>query len=116
VARSVGEMRHLQQLDSRVKFSIVTDFPHEQLFCNIGVNVISTPPTFRPHKALYKARALEWFRIQAQLHEDDWVLHLDEETIVDEHTIEACIRFAETENSFDFGQVGYHNLTYISPS
>ncbi|KAH8745950.1 glycosyl transferase family group 2-domain-containing protein [Hyaloscypha sp. PMI_1271] len=104
VARSVGEMRHLQQLDSRVKFSIVTDFPHEQLFCNIGVNVISTPPTFRPHKALYKARALEWFRIQAQLHEDDWVLHLDEETIVDEHTIEACIRFAETENSFDVGQ------------
>lgn len=64
-------MRYLQQLDSRVKFSVVTDFPHEQSFSNLGVNVISTPPAFRPQKALYKARGLEWFRIQAQLHDDD---------------------------------------------
>lgn len=98
-------MRHLQQLDSRVKFSIVTDQPHEQSFSNLGVNVFSAPASFKPPKALYKARALEWFRLQAKLDDNDWVLHLDEETIVDDHTIKACLNFVETETEFDMGQV-----------
>jgi len=98
-------MRHLQQLDSRVKFTIVTDHPHEQSYMHLGVHLIGTPSSFQPPKALYKARALEWFRLQAKLDDDEWVLHLDEETIVDDHTIQACLKFAETETQFDMGQV-----------
>ena len=115
VVRSVNEMRHLQQLDSRVKFSIVTDQPHEQSFINLGVNLIGTPASFRPPKALYKARALEWFRLQAKLDDNDWVLHLDKETIVDDHTIKACLKFAKTETEFDMGQV-FSNISLLQNS
>lgn len=72
---------------------------------HLGVHLIGTPSSFQPPKALYKARALEWFRLQAKLDDDEWVLHLDEETIVDDHTIQACLKFAETETQFDMGQV-----------
>ena len=73
--------------------------------------MIGTPPTFRPKRALYKARALEWFRKSIALHDDDWVLHLDEETVVDEHNIKACFAFAEQQADFDYGQVRDGALT-----
>ncbi|KUJ23676.1 uncharacterized protein LY89DRAFT_744129 [Mollisia scopiformis] len=38
------------------------------------------------------------------LQETDWVLHLDEETIVDEHTVKNCIDFAEQQDQYDLGQ------------
>lgn len=98
-------MRHLQQLDSRVELCIATDQPHEKSFLHLGLAVIGTPASFTPKKALYKARALEWFRLQVQLYDDDWILHLDEETVVDAHTVKASFQFAEMETSYDFGQV-----------
>lgn len=113
VIRSCEKMRHLNQLDSRIQLCIATDQPHEKSFLHLGLSVISTPASFRPKKALYKARALEWFRLQVQLYDDDWVLHLDEETVIDDHTVKACLQFAEMEISLDFGQVQHSRLHNI---
>lgn len=41
-------------------------------------------------KARYKARALEYFRCQANLTELDWVLHMDEEATTDSLTLKSC--------------------------
>lgn len=98
-------MRVLQTLDPRLKFCIITDEPSDKLFRDLGVNVIATPSSFQPAKALYKARALEWFRTKMALRDGDWVLHLDEETVIDEHTVRECVRFIEEETEFDLGQV-----------
>jgi Glycosyl transferase family group 2 len=97
-------MRHLQHLDSRVLISILTDEGQEASFHNINANILGTPRSFRPRRALFKARALEWFRLYMRLEDTDWVLHLDEETIVDDHTIRTCINFAELQGDYDYGQ------------
>ena len=109
-------MRSLMDLDPRIRLSIVTDEPKDTLFKNIGVDVIAAPQSFRPKKALYKARALEWFRIHTQLHDDDWVLHLDEETIVDEHCVKTCMQFIEKQNDFEYGQVSSQHIHPVTES
>jgi len=98
-------MQHLQQYDSRITISICTDQAYEHCFKGLGVNVVATPNSFRPLKARYKARALQWFARSSHLGSTDWVLHLDEESIVDEHTVKACIEFAEQQDQYNFGQV-----------
>jgi hypothetical protein len=100
-------MRYLEDLDPRIKLCIVTDEPNDVLFKGLAVDVVATPDAFKPLKARYKARALEWFRLASKLHDDDWVLHLDEETIIDEHTVKSCIQFIEQEREYDLGQVGH---------
>jgi len=81
------------------------------------VNVILVPPSFKPPKAMYKARALEYGRIAMNLGPEDWVLHLDEETQVDAFAVRACLDFVERGNRH-FGMVtcrpsrsGIHQLT-----
>lgn len=59
---------------------------------------------------MYKARALEYFRIRAQLGPEDWVLHLDEETLIDEHCIRACIDFIERCPEYNYGAVSLCTL------
>lgn len=63
-----------------------------------------TPLTFTAQQARFKARSLEWFRTALQFREDDWILHLDEESVIDKHTIGACIDFIEWGEQ-DFAQV-----------
>lgn len=104
-------MRHLQEIDNRVKICIVTDEPSDELFKDLDVDIIATPSSFQPAKALYKARALEWFRTSAKHRDDDWVLHLDEETVINEHTVKTCIQFIEHDLDFEFGQVS--SLRYV---
>jgi hypothetical protein len=99
-------MRNLADLDPRISLCILTDEPHDADFRAVEniAKVIATPESFRPFKAMYKARALEWFRRSAELADNDWILHLDEETVIDEHTLEACIHFAERQDAYEYGQ------------
>lgn len=108
-------MSHILQLDSRLRFIILSDgdktFPCPSRPSRI--EQVNVPSTFAPPKALYKARALEYFRQHQELTDDDWVLHLDEETLVDEHCIQTCITFIEN-TSYEFGQgiILYNTVNY----
>ena len=98
-------MRCLKEIDSRVHFVILTD--GDSKLCNIGndwIQLVAVPKAFTPSKAKYKARALEYFRIAMRFEPQDWILHLDEETAVDEHCVRACFDFIE-RSSYDYGQV-----------
>ena len=77
------------------------------------VSVHAVPAEFRALKAKYKARSLEWFRQNMPVYDDDWVLHLDEETIVDEYAIKACLDFMTRQTDTDVGTVScfrFHHL------
>ncbi|KAJ6191594.1 hypothetical protein N7519_001615 [Penicillium mononematosum] len=69
------------------------------------VNVVNVPASFQPAHAKYKGRALEWCRLHWKLSELDWVLHLDEETEIDEYLVKACFDFIE-RGTEDIGMVG----------
>lgn len=97
-------MLRLRAIDPRVRISLITDEPKDQLFLDLDVDLICTPKSYTPKKALYKARALEYFRTSVGLRDDDWVLHLDEETVIDEHTVKAAIQFIEEEKGYHLGQ------------
>lgn len=71
----------------------------------------ATPSCFSPLKAKYKARNLEYCRKVLKLQDDDWVLHLDEDSLINENALRACINFIEFEQ-YDFGQV--NNLGLVS--
>ena len=64
-----------------------SDFDHLRCF---EVDLLQVPFTFNPAKAKYKARGLQYFGQSMKLDENDWVFHLDEETLVDEYAILAC--------------------------
>ena len=83
---------------------ILTDAPCSAKVLGLGLRVEITPATFRAQKARFKARSLEWFRTALQFRDDDWILHLDEESVIDKHTIGACIDFIE-RGEHDIGQV-----------
>lgn len=77
------------------------------------INVYRVPDakSFQANFARHKARALEWYRIQCQLTAEDWVLHLDEETELDDFAIQTCIDFIE-RGSEDIGMVGLECTPY----
>ncbi|KAJ5087122.1 hypothetical protein N7456_010738 [Penicillium angulare] len=73
------------QYYTNISFYVVIDSTQKSfgnIFPNF-VNVVEVPDSFQPAHAKYKARALEWFRKHLRLCENDWVLHLDEETKID---------------------------------
>ncbi|KOS36390.1 hypothetical protein ACN38_g12870 [Penicillium nordicum] len=74
------------------------------------VNVVSAPASFQPAHAKYKGRALEWCRLHWKLSELDWVLHLDEETEIDEYLVQAYLDFIERETE----DIGMGTIYYTS--
>ncbi|KAG6356234.1 hypothetical protein INS49_015621 [Diaporthe citri] len=83
---------------------LLTDEPYACELDHLGPRVVSVPASFTRPRARYKARALEYFRIAANLQPDDWILHLDEETMIDASVLEACTNFIAHETNFDIGQ------------
>ena len=83
---------------------VLTDAPCSAELLGLGLRVEITPATFKAQEARFKARSLEWFRTALQFRDDDWILHLDEESVIDKHTIRACIDFIE-RGEHDIGQV-----------
>jgi len=118
VKRSAASMRHLQLLDSRITFIVLTDEGSPVASFELGVKIVVVPKAFSPPIAKYKARALEYFRINQRLTDRDWVLHLDEETAVDSHCVLACIDFMEREPAYEWGQgiILYNTVNYWNNS
>lgn len=55
-------------------------------------------------KAKYKARAQEYFRLKYKFSKEDWVLHLDEESQIDDRVLEITLNFIE-RGTADLGMV-----------
>ena len=104
IRRSYEAMRSLEA--HNVKLRIVTD-------CHIDVPHILVPESFKLNFGRYKARALEYFRVQTHLGENDWVLHLDEESVLDAHGLQACLDFIRRSRSLlGQGQILYNNHNF----
>ena len=108
ILHTIANWPELNQLDSRIRFQIVVDMALTrglQKKVPEFVEIVLVPQGFRPPKAKYKARALEYARIYQKLTSKDWVLHLDEETQVDEYAVKACLDFIERGDR-QFAMVG----------
>lgn len=98
ILHTIENWPELRRVDSRIRFQIIVDQElREELEKNVPdfVEVLLVPKSFAPPKARYKARALEYARLAQNLTSDDWVLHLDEETQLDEFAVKACLEFIE---------------------
>ncbi|KAH6570449.1 hypothetical protein BASA62_004355 [Batrachochytrium salamandrivorans] len=98
VYRSWNAHKHLERLHPCVRVHVLTDEPY--FFEN--VNCYTCPKLFTTAGSKYKARALEWYRQTMRFTEHDWVLHLDEESVIDDESIKAALEFVCTS----FGQTG----------
>lgn len=117
IQRVINSMKYLCSY-SHTKFIILTDdneytkslkeiIPNQVGFC-------ITPKDFKTHKAKYKSRALEYFRITHNLTVNDWVLHLDEESIIDQSNFDVCLQFI-MKNKYKIGQgvILYNSHNYF---
>lgn len=97
-----------KKVDDRVSFHVLCEEEYAERFHGIfrdHVFIHGVPSSYKPRKAKYKARALEWFRIDRKIQDDDWVLYLDEETMIDEYTVKTCVEFISKQDSVDLGTV-----------
>ncbi|OCL13070.1 glycosyltransferase family 2 protein [Glonium stellatum] len=113
VLNTIANWDELRHIDPRICFHVILDNSLPQAL--VGripdfIEILFVPPSFRPPKALYKARALEYARIAQSLGPDDWVLHLDEETTVDPFAIKTCLNFIERgDRHFGMGTIFYNS-------
>lgn len=112
VYRSWNAHKHLERLHPCVRVHVLTDEPY--FFENI--NCYTCPKLFRTKSSKYKARALEWYRQTMRFTEHDWVLHLDEESVVDDETIKTILEFIWYEHDYHWGQgiILYNQYKYWS--
>jgi hypothetical protein len=107
VRRSLQSLKALDKIDDRVTFHLLTTVDKAVKLPYIDdICLEAVPLSFLPSKARFKARSLEWFRLSRKLCDSDWILHLDEETIVDQYALLACVSFIEL-STFQIGQVSY---------
>ncbi|RAH67809.1 glycosyltransferase family 2 protein [Aspergillus aculeatinus CBS 121060] len=81
----------------RISFHVVVDSVPNPFVGMLPdfVELLEVPSSFRPDHARHKARVLEWCRRHWRLSEEDWVLHLDEETEITEEVMSSCLDFIE---------------------
>jgi cellulose synthase/poly-beta-1,6-N-acetylglucosamine synthase-like glycosyltransferase len=101
VMRTYGRLAPL--CSPTVQLCVVTDRP-------LPIPHLLVPTTFRTAHARYKARALEYFRKQQCFGPGDWVLHLDEESVLDGDGLRACQEYCR-RSPFLYGQgpIFYNN-------
>lgn len=105
VRRAVQSVDGLDKIDNRITIHLLTTDDKVVNFQHLtNIKLEAVPQNFQPSKARFKARSLEWFRLSRQFSDFDWVLHLDEETILDQYALSACINFIE-RTTFQMGQV-----------
>ncbi|KAJ1554423.1 hypothetical protein HK096_003609, partial [Nowakowskiella sp. JEL0078] len=100
VYRSWNAHKHLERLHPSVRVHVLTDEP----FFFENINCYTCPKAFATAKSKYKARALEWYRQTMRYTEFDWVLHLDEESVIDDETVRRCLEFIWYEENCAWGQ------------
>ncbi|KAJ3055689.1 hypothetical protein HK097_009656 [Rhizophlyctis rosea] len=100
VMRAWKAHRHLESIDPCIRVHVLTDEPNHFE----GINCFTCPKSFTTQHSKYKARALEWYRQTMRFTENDWVLHLDEESVIDDLSVQRCLEFIRFETSYHFGQ------------
>jgi hypothetical protein len=100
VMRSWKAHRHLEELDPCIRVHILCDEPN--YFEDI--NCFACPKNFTTRNSKYKARALEWYRQTMKYTEYDWILHLDEESVIDDKSVERVLDFVKYETDYQWGQ------------
>ncbi|KAI9006188.1 glycosyl transferase family group 2-domain-containing protein [Gaertneriomyces semiglobifer] len=100
VMRAWHAHRHLEGLDPCVRVHVLTDEPNHFE----GINCYTCPKSFTTEHSKYKARALEWYRQTVRYTEHDWVLHLDEESVIDAEGVRRCLDFIRYEKEYHWGQ------------
>ncbi|KAJ3368549.1 hypothetical protein HDU91_000496 [Kappamyces sp. JEL0680] len=100
VKRAWEAHRHLEALDPCIRVHVLTDEPN--YFDNI--NCYTCPKSFKTSNSKYKARALEWYRQTMKYTEFDWILHLDEESVIDDASVLRCLDFVKYQKEYQWGQ------------
>ncbi|KAL2915914.1 hypothetical protein HK105_204618 [Polyrhizophydium stewartii] len=100
VMRAWNAHKHLEALDPCIRVHVLTDEPH---FIE-GINCFTCPKSFKTAQSKYKARALEWYRQTMRYTKYDWVLHLDEESVIDDESVLRVVDFAKHEHEYHWGQ------------
>lgn len=110
VYRSWNAHKHLERLHPCVRVHVLTDEPY--FFENI--NCYTCPKSFTTAGSKYKARALEWYRQTMRYTEHDWVLHLDEESVIDDESVKRVLEFIWYEHDYHWGQgvILYNQYNY----
>ncbi|ORY27600.1 hypothetical protein BCR33DRAFT_802628 [Rhizoclosmatium globosum] len=101
VRSSYDAMKAFDKLHPAVKAIVLSDEPYSFE----GTNNIVCPRLYKSpnEKAKHKARALSYFAETMNLDEYDWVLHMDEESVIDPESLRRCFDFIRY-GSNDFGQ------------
>lgn len=106
----------MKDVDDRIRFYVVLDNGLGTRLCQAlpsFIEVIIVPGTFLTKRAKYKARALEYFRQSQHLTQADWVLHLDEESMIDKTVIRSCLEFIERgEEDVGMGTIHYNAVNH----
>ncbi|KAF9878423.1 cre-bre-3 protein [Colletotrichum karsti] len=116
VMRATRAWAQLQNIPG-VRFHVVLDDEKREVQFRQAlpsfVQIIVVPSAFTPNKAKYKARALEFYRRNQQLSSRDWVLHLDEESMIDADVMDSCIDFI-TRSDLDvaMGTLHYNDVNH----
>jgi hypothetical protein len=100
VMRSWNAHKRLESIHPAIKVHVLTDEPN--YIANI--NCFTCPLTFKTKNSMYKARALEWYRRTIRYTQYDWVLHLDEESVIDEESLKRVLDFIWYEKEYHWGQ------------
>ena len=100
VMRAWEAHRHLELLDPCIRVHVLTDEPNH--FDEI--NCFTCPRAFKTGNSKYKARALEWYRQTMGYTEFDWILHLDEESVIDDESVRRVLDFVKYEKEYHWGQ------------
>ncbi|TPX61528.1 hypothetical protein PhCBS80983_g01019 [Powellomyces hirtus] len=100
VMRAWDAHKHLEQLDPCVRVHVLTDEPNHFE----GINCYTCPKTFTTKQSKYKARALEWYRQTMRYTEHDWILHLDEESVIDDESVRRVLEFIKWKKEYTWGQ------------
>ncbi|OQD82740.1 hypothetical protein PENANT_c020G03800 [Penicillium antarcticum] len=89
---------NLKQRDHpSVKFHVLVDSENSDSFSQLPsyIKVDQVPKDVPVKKAKYKARAQEYFRLKYKFSKEDWVLHLDEESEMDDRALQTTLDFIE---------------------
>ena len=110
VRQSFAKLEQIAKLHPSIQLVVLTDEEAPSHFSDL--NSVVVPASFES-KSNYKARALEYFRQVTRLSTDDWVLHLDEDSVIDSETLRGCFNFIRYEKH-DLGQgiIAFNSVNY----
>ncbi|EPQ30870.1 uncharacterized protein PFL1_01767 [Pseudozyma flocculosa PF-1] len=105
------ELRKLEKYHPAVEVIVLTDEPNAYPDLN---NIVTPKAYVSPGKmAKHKARALDYFRHVAKLTPYDWVMHMDEESIMDAASLRGCMDMIRyTPHDFGQGIILYNAHNY----